>query len=223
MRTLFIYMMWTWGLHLFTWCGHEDSIYSHDVDMRTPFIHMVWTWGRHLFTWCGHEDSIYSHDVDMRTPFIHMVSRWGLHLYTWCFNSIVQWLWKFMNHKIIISYMGGNKCGNVLLNSFSSTFTSTRWPSHRKKVIYIYIYNSHINCGNDKKNQRLYNNQFDSYNSYRNNPIPTIMQSNIQVFHWFHLPSSLLNIWQSLMKIFPHLSTFKYSYKSLKSNAKILA
>ena len=34
----------------------------------------------------------------------------------------------------------------------------------------MYIYNnSHINCCNDKKYQRFYNNQFGSYNSYRNN------------------------------------------------------
>ena len=38
-------------------------------------------------------------------------------------------------------------------------------PTHRKKYIYN---NSHINCGNDKKNQRFYNNQFGSY-IYRNN------------------------------------------------------
>ena len=40
-------------------------------------------------------------------------------------------------------------------------YTHTRRPTHRKKM---YIYNnSHINCGNNKKNQRFDNNQLDSY------------------------------------------------------------
>ena len=63
----------------------------------------------------------------------------------------------------------------------------TQTPYIEKKV---YIYNnSHVNCGNDKKNQRLYNNQFGSYISYRNYIKPTIIQSNTQVFHRIHLSS----------------------------------
>ena len=45
-------------------------------------------------------------------------------------------------------------------------YTPTHRPTHEKMYIYN---NSHINYGNDKKNQRFYNNKFGSYNSYGNN------------------------------------------------------
>ena len=73
--------------------------------------------------------------------------------------------------------MEGNKCGNVLWYSYWRSHPHACRQIHRKKV-YLYI-NSRINCGNDKKNQRFYNNQLGSYNSYRNFLQPTITQSNI--------------------------------------------
>ena len=38
----------------------------------------------------------------------------------------------------------------------------------RRKKMYIYD-NRHLNCFNDEKNQRFYNNQFGSYETCRNN------------------------------------------------------
>ena len=58
----------------------------------------------------------------------------------------------------------------------------TQTHTYKKKHIYN---NSYINCGNDK-NQRFYNNQFGSYNSYRNYLKTTIIQCNIQVFHTYY-------------------------------------
>ena len=84
-----------------------------------------------------------------------------------------------------MSYMGGHRCGNVLWYSY--------WRTHPHADPYtekVYIdNNSHINCGNDKKNQRFSNNKFGSCNSYRNYLKPIIIQSNIQVFHRIHLSS----------------------------------
>ena len=81
--------------------------------------------------------------------------------------------------------MEGNKCCNVLWYLYWRTHPQAD-PHIEKKYVYN---NSHINCGNDKKNQRLYNNHFGSYNTYRNSLKPTIVQSNIQVFHRFRLSS----------------------------------
>ena len=50
--------------------------------------------------------------------------------------------------------------------------------THTQKNKYIYN-NSRINCGNDKKNQWFYHNQFGSYNYYRNYLKPTIIQSKL--------------------------------------------
>ena len=58
--------------------------------------------------------------------------------------------------------MEGNKCGNALWYSYWHTHPHAD-PHIEKKSIYTI---SHINFGNDRKNQRFYNNQFGSYNSY---------------------------------------------------------
>ena len=81
--------------------------------------------------------------------------------------------------------MEGNECGNVLWYSY--------WRTHPHADPHIekYMYNnSCINCGNDKKNQWFYYNQFGSCNSYRNYLKPKIIiQSNLQVFQRFCLSS----------------------------------
>ena len=84
--------------------------------------------------------------------------------------------------------MEGNKSGNVLWYSYwRDVHIHARTDQHIEKK---YMYNnSHINCGNDNKNQRFYHNKFGSYNSYRNYLKPTIIQSNLQVFHKFRLSS----------------------------------
>ena len=69
--------------------------------------------------------------------------------------------------------MEGNKCGNVLWYSHWRTHPHAD-PHTEKKYIYN---NSHINCGNDKKNQWFYHNQFGSFNFYRNYLKHTIKQS----------------------------------------------
>ena len=60
--------------------------------------------------------------------------------------------------------MEGNKSGNVC-DTRADVHIHTQTHTWEKKYLYN---NSHINCGNDKKNQRFYNNQFGSYNSNRN-------------------------------------------------------
>ena len=77
--------------------------------------------------------------------------------------------------------MEGNWCGNVLWYSYRRTHP------HADPHIEKNDNNSHINGGNDKKNQRFYNNQLGSYNSYKNNLKDAIIQSNIQVFYRFRL------------------------------------
>ena len=77
------------------------------------------------------------------------------------------------------------KVTNVHCNALWYSYWRTNphaGPCTEKKV---YIYNNgHINCGNDEKNQRFYNNQFGSYNSCIGITFkPTITQSYIQVFH----------------------------------------
>ena len=69
---------------------------------------------------------------------------------------------------------------------YCDTGTDVHIHTQTHTYIYIYIYISYINCGNDIKNQRLYNNQFGSYNSYRNYLKTTILQCNIQVFHTYY-------------------------------------
>ena len=63
----------------------------------------------------------------------------------------IQWYTK--------SYIQGNKCGNVLW--YSHWCTPPHADPHTKKNNYN---DSHINCGNDKKNQWFNHNQLGSYN-----------------------------------------------------------
>ena len=63
--------------------------------------------------------------------------------------------------------MEGNKCGNVLWYSYWCTHRHAD-PHIEKKSIYIYIYNTDVNCVKDKKNQRFHHDQFGLYNYYRN-------------------------------------------------------
>ena len=63
----------------------------------------------------------------------------------------------------------------------TQTLTSEKRIMYIKIAILIAVY--------DKKNQRFYTYQFNSNNSSRNYLKPTIIESNIQVFHRFRLSS----------------------------------
>ena len=71
------------------------------------------------------------------------------------------------------------------------TYTPKRRPTHRKKSILIYIYNSHIN--NIVVIIRRINDftmiNLVPVNNCMNYLKPNIMQSNLQVFHRFRLSS----------------------------------
>ena len=95
-----------------------------------------------------------------------------------------------------------------MCDSCTDVHTHTNKHEYKKHVYtYIYIYSyCHFNYGNDKKNERFYNNnQFSSYNIhlYRNNLLRVTYKCLIYFVH----SSKLLYILQSLMKIFTNLST----------------
>ena len=46
------------------------------------------------------------------------------------------------------------------------------------------IYNSHLNCGNDEKNQRFYNNKFGSYNPIWINYYNTKQHTSVHRFRY---------------------------------------
>ena len=66
----------------------------------------------------------------------------------------------------IRSYMDGDECSNVLWYSYWRTQIQA---DPQKEKMYIIYNSSHNSYGEYKKNQRIYNNQFGWYNSYRNN------------------------------------------------------
>ena len=113
MRDTYNYMVWTWEIHTFTWCGHERYIHLHSVDMRDTYIYMVWTWERY----------IHLHGVDMReTTYIYMVCTWERYIQWKCRMS-------FFKKSLIQSHMDFK---NVEI------YCDTR---NDVNTLFIYIYN----------------------------------------------------------------------------------